>query len=85
MAEGVADAVGPDEALRLALGAGDDYELCVAAAPGALGQHADEFASRFGIPLTRVGSLTAGAGVFLDRGAGGPVPLAGGYSHFGAR
>jgi thiamine-monophosphate kinase len=85
VAPGVAAAAGSEaEALRLALSAGDDYELCLAAEPGALGPVAADFEARFGIPLTRIGTVTAGEGVVLDRGDGSPPePLAGGFTHFG--
>jgi thiamine-monophosphate kinase len=73
---------GPAEALRLALGAGEDYELCLAAEPGALAPLVAEFESRFDLPLTRVGRLLEGAGVTLERADGTTVPLAGGWSHF---
>ncbi len=72
-------------ALSLALSGGEDYELLLAAAPGALAPLAADFEARFGVPLTRVGGVEEGEGVVLDRGDGaGAVPLAGGYDHFGA-
>lgn len=75
-------AADPTHALRLALSAGEDYELCLAAAPGALAPHAAEFQTRFGLPLTRVGRMTEGEGVALERPDGSVVDLAGGHSHF---
>lgn len=75
---------GGEEALRLALRSGEDYELLVAAAPGAGDGWADGFRERFGLELTRVGRVREGEGVLLE-GPGGaePRPLAGGgHSHF---
>jgi thiamine-monophosphate kinase len=73
-------------ALRLALQGGEDYELCLAAAPGFLGPLAASFRDEFGIPLTRIGRAAEGAGVRMegppDRGDPGP---AGGFSHFEGR
>ncbi len=37
-----------EEALRWAVGGGEEYELCFAAAPGRVGGAAEEFAERFG-------------------------------------
>jgi thiamine-monophosphate kinase len=73
----------PEAALRLALGGGEDYELCFAAAPGAVEPLAEEFAGLFGLRLTRVGQVTAGAGVAcLDPdGRARPLELAG-FRHF---
>lgn len=83
VAEGVADVVGgAAEALRLAVSAGEDYELCLAAEAGALEPFREEFQARFQLPLTRVGRLVEGEGVILEGDGTGPIPLAGGYSHF---
>ena len=71
------------DALRLALGGGEDYELCFAVAAGALDGRTEEFERCFGIPLTRVGTLAEGAGVELDAGDGSPpAPVTGGWRHF---
>lgn len=83
VAPGVAAVVGdPERALQLALTAGEDYELCLTAQPGALAPRAAEFRARFGVPLTRVGRLVEGEGVALERADGTVAPLGGGYSHF---
>ncbi|NIP59644.1 MAG: thiamine-phosphate kinase [Gemmatimonadetes bacterium] len=76
----------PGEALDLALRGGEDYELLLAAAPGSVEELVDEFALRFGTPLTRVGRVEAGEGVHLARGEDGrPTPLdLGGFDHFAA-
>ena len=85
LAPGVADAAGGRaEGLRLALSAGEDYELCLAAEPGSLTPAASEFQARFGIPLTRVGRIVEGDEVLLERADGsGMCALDGGHSHFG--
>lgn len=75
----------PEHALRLALGGGEDYELCFAAPPGAVERIAESFIDTFDLALTRVGTVHAGAGVLL-RALGGAVidmPLAG-HDHFNA-
>jgi thiamine-monophosphate kinase len=74
---------GRAEAIRLALTAGEDYELCLAAEAGALDARVAEFGSRFGLALTRVGRLTAGDGVALERADGSSEEtVGGGFSHF---
>ncbi|MSR37032.1 MAG: thiamine-phosphate kinase [Gemmatimonadetes bacterium] len=85
IAAGVAEAVGgAEEALRLALAGGDDYELCLAAEAGALAGRVAAFELRFGIELTRIGVVVEGEGAALDRGDGSPpVSLSGGFDHFG--
>jgi thiamine-monophosphate kinase len=58
--EDAADVASP---LRLALAGGEDYELCFAS-PATFGdEHVSEFRDRFGIRLTRVGSVVEGEGV----------------------
>lgn len=77
---------GREEGLRLALRAGEDYELLVAIARGTGRQWAEAFRERFGLALTRVGRVQEGAGVFLESaGSEEPRPLeGGGHSHFDA-
>jgi thiamine-monophosphate kinase len=71
------------EALALALGGGEDYELCFAAPGGAGAALAGEFRMRFGLELTRVGTAAEGEGIFGREGGGEPRPLAlRGFSHF---
>ncbi len=73
-----------DQALDLALGGGEDYELCFAAAVGAIEPIAAAFEQAFGLKLTRVGRVVAGAGVarLEPDGSMRPLPRAG-YQHFG--
>lgn len=68
--------------LRLALGGGEDYELCFAAAAQFGEREAAAFRERFGVPLTRVGSVVTGAGVVSvdERGEVHALELAG-YTH----
>lgn len=70
-------------ALRLAAGGGEDYELLVAAPPGALEGQAGSFEKRFGLPLTRLGRLEEGRGVrWIGQDAGSLAGLTGGFDHF---
>jgi thiamine-monophosphate kinase len=70
------------EAIRLALRGGEDYELMFTARPGTVDPLRERFASRFDIPLTRVGRVEAGAGVYRQEGDA-ILPLTdGGFQHF---
>ncbi len=73
------------QALQLALHGGEDFELLVAAPPGTLGPRAAAFRDRFGIGLTRVGSVESGEGVHLRLAGSGRRRLGsgGGFDHFG--
>jgi thiamine-monophosphate kinase len=75
---------GPQRALALAclLAGGDDYELCFTAPPSARPRLA-ALAVELDLPLTRVGTITAGSGLRVHDEAGRPlaeVPLA--FDHF---
>ncbi|MFO7587294.1 MAG: thiamine-phosphate kinase [Gemmatimonadota bacterium] len=74
-----------EAAVRLAVSGGEDYELLLAAAPGAIEAVAAAFASRLGIPLTRLGRVEDGEGVAWVDGKGAPVrsPFRG-FDHFAA-
>lgn len=76
----------PDSDVRLALSGGEDYELCFSAAAGAVESIAREFEERFGLKLSRVGEVAAGAGVALRKPDGqvGPLDVAG-FRHFEER
>jgi thiamine-monophosphate kinase len=81
-----ATAVDLEDALRLAIGGGDDYELCFAAPPGAVERLSDAFVNTFSVQLTCVGTVHEGSGVML-RGFDGHVadlPYSG-YNHFTGR
>jgi thiamine-monophosphate kinase len=82
---GLRELLGDSEpALRLALGGGEDYELCFTAPPGALGEErVGEFHHRFDLPLTRVGTVAEGEGVYLQTRDGNHRLLErGGFVHF---
>lgn len=90
-ASGVAVVLAPDRLPRhpcasdeQALGGGEDFELLFAARPGSVDAHVAEFRARWGLPLTRVGRVEAGEGVWTERG-GARTLLAGvGFQHFAA-
>lgn len=70
-------------ALRKGLGGGEDYELLLAAEPGSVGEVAGRFERAFGVALTRVGEVVAGAGVGWRDAEGREVELGtGGWDHF---
>ncbi|GMV05381.1 MAG: thiamine-monophosphate kinase [Gemmatimonadota bacterium] len=80
VAVGVAEGVGAARALEAALHGGEDYELCFVAPPGSVDREA--LSATAGVPLTRVGRVEEGAGVWLEGPDGSVVPLArGGYDH----
>jgi thiamine-monophosphate kinase len=66
-----------------ALHGGDDYELCFTAPPGQAGAVCAAGA-RAGVPVTRIGRITAEPGLRLQDAAGRAVTVpCGGYDHFG--
>jgi thiamine-monophosphate kinase len=68
-----------DRAHQLALSGGDDYELLFSAASGS---DVRRLRGRLGVPVARIGSLQAGAGVAVTFN-GKPMAVApGGYNHF---
>ena len=78
----VAGALGRDP-LTLALHGGEDFELCLTAAPGTAHKLEQGFRDRFDCPLTRIGTIRAGSGVTLRHPDGRDEVLApGGYDHF---
>ena len=80
VSQAAATELGVGRAREAALHGGEDYELCFVAEAGAVDP--DAFSELFGEPLTRVGSVEEGAGVWLE-GPGGPVELRrGGFDHF---
>ncbi|MEX2122410.1 MAG: thiamine-phosphate kinase [Woeseia sp.] len=74
-------AVGGDESLNLALGGGDDYELCFTARSTDQARIV-ELASAHGVPITRIGEISRGAGLTCTK-EGKRVPNQNhGYRHF---
>lgn len=72
-----------DGGVRMALGGGEDYELCFTARPGRASEVAADFEEQFGVRLTRVGDVEAGTGVALRRVDGTRAPLdVAGFDHF---
>jgi thiamine-monophosphate kinase len=74
----------PLDALDLALGGGEDYELCFTITPDRAARAAEEVEAATGTPVHLVGEVTgAEAGlVLVAGGAAAPLP-AGGWDHFG--
>jgi thiamine-monophosphate kinase len=73
------------DAVRLALHGGEDYELAFLAPPGSVAAILPAFRERFGIPLTCVGRAEEGEGVVLGSGEALTRPGRGpGFSHFGS-
>jgi thiamine-monophosphate kinase len=76
-------ALGADRAFELALHGGEDYELCFVARPGAV--DAAAFLRAEGVPLTRVGWVSEGEGVWIHDWEGETHPVArGGFDHWSA-
>jgi len=82
VAPAAVEAFGEEEALQLALHGGEDYELCFVTDPGVVDPN--YFEERFGIRLTRVGTVSEGSGVWLQEGDGTVREVdAGGFDHWG--
>jgi thiamine-monophosphate kinase len=71
---------GTEQVVDFILAGGDDYELLFTLPPSASGA---AIATAAGLALTRIGTITAAAGITLD-GAAPPRELAHGFDHFGA-
>jgi thiamine-monophosphate kinase len=70
--------------LEIALGGGEDYELCFTAPVGAVEPHAAAFRRAFGVRLSCVGRLGGGDGVwFVDAEGHRTSPGIDGWQHFG--
>ncbi len=76
-------AVGAERALDLALGGGDDYELCIAVPAGAEAAFR-EAAAATATPVTAIGRFREGAGLQFKRGGRRFEPGVRGYRHFAA-
>lgn len=73
------DFVDQDDACRLALAGGDDYELCFTVAPEK--EHRLKALSEE-LPITRIGELRRGQGLLLTRGGRTWEPPDSGFRHF---
>jgi thiamine-monophosphate kinase len=71
------------EALRVALSGGEDYELCFTAPPGAVESIRHRFGEAFELQLARVGTVHEGSGVMVRDFDGTVAELQyGGFDHF---
>jgi thiamine-monophosphate kinase len=71
----------PQEALALALGGGDDYELCFTAPPSRA-EEIEAVLEAAGTPVRRIGQLVAGQTVVCRRDGEPFAPAVRGFSHF---
>ncbi len=71
--------------LEAVLFGGEAYELCFTTTPAFASGGARSFRGRFKTPLTRIGRIFDGSGVFLRRGDGTRVEVSSesGWDHFG--
>jgi thiamine-monophosphate kinase len=75
------DALGAEAALEAALHGGEDYELCFITDADAVDP--EYFLGRHGIRVTRVGTVSAGKGVWLQTPDGSRSEIdVGGFDHF---
>ena len=78
-----ADALDVD-ALDLALGGGEDYELLATLPADRVDETAATLRERFGVALTGIGEIVEGSGIVAVDADGGERPLAtSGWDHFG--
>jgi thiamine-monophosphate kinase len=71
------------DALDLAIGGGEDYELLVTMSAAAVGRASEELRERFGVALTIVGEIVEGAGIISIDALGRETPLPPeGWDHF---
>jgi thiamine-monophosphate kinase len=81
IASAVEDAFGSEQALDFALHGGEDYELCFVTDPDVM--DTEYFERRFGIPVTRVGTVSEGSGVWLAAPDGSRREIEhGGFDHW---
>lgn len=71
----------PEQAWELALGAGDDYELCFTVAPRNLAEVRRRL-DALACGCTAIGTITAGGGLQCVRADGSRLQPAAGYRHF---
>jgi thiamine-monophosphate kinase len=75
-------AVSETQAREWALGAGDDYELLLAASP-AMYPKLEAAARRLNLTLSIIGELSSGSGVSWSLRGAAYTPASSGYDHFG--
>jgi len=75
----LASLMSADNALRFALGGGDDYELCFTASSD---DACREIANQCGVPITRIGEILKGDRLSCTRGGGEYDYQDDGYRHF---
>jgi thiamine-monophosphate kinase len=79
-AQGVADCLGMDP-FDIAVNGGEDFELCFTVPAGEGDSVTGSFLERFGLPMTRIGSIT-GSGLLVRDGGGAERDLViGGFDH----
>ena len=83
LSEGLRGALDPATATRLALGGGDDYEICFTA-PAACAAEVEDLARDLGCPVTRIGAVEARPGLRCMGEDGTPIEVPSGYEHFSA-
>ena len=81
LSEALATSFESQRALELALGGGDDYELCITVPPQRLPM-LSQIASTCACPLTRVGIIEAQPGLRCTLGGIAVAPTQGGFQHF---
>ncbi len=82
LSDELCELVGQNEAQKLALSAGDDYELCFCV-PVERAAKLELIAEQIGVTLSHIGVITEQAGLRLINEAGQPVTSAQmGYQHF---
>ncbi|MEW5891640.1 MAG: thiamine-phosphate kinase [Pseudomonadota bacterium] len=85
LAQAAARRLEQPQVLRAVVAGGDDYELCFTAPPAQAAQVL-QAAAAVGVPVARVGSITAEPGLALFDAHGGLMPMdAGGFDHFAGR
>jgi thiamine-monophosphate kinase len=70
-----------EDPIRMSVSGGDDYELLFAVSSRAKGRLRQVKPQQRGVPITRIGELTAGPGVTLDR-EGRSEAMPSGFVHF---
>jgi thiamine-monophosphate kinase len=81
VSDAAVEALGAEAALDAALHGGEDYELCFVTDPDVV--DVAYFQEHFGLRVTRVGSVAAGEGVWLERPDGTRERVErGGFDHW---